>query len=71
MYIYRRGGAWWFRKAVPVDLSETLGLQDVRHSLRTASKTVAGHKALRMAGALFPGTLASRKIMTRQKRILA
>ncbi len=49
MYIYRRGGTWWFRKAVPVDLIETLGLQDVRRSLCTASKTVAGHKALRMA----------------------
>lgn len=49
MYIYRRGDTWWFRKAVPVDLIETLGMADVRLSLRITSKSEARRQALRMA----------------------
>ncbi|WP_403090787.1 DUF6538 domain-containing protein [Methylobacterium fujisawaense] len=35
MYVVRRGDRWWFRKAVPVDLVDVLGIAVVRRSLHT------------------------------------
>lgn len=46
MYVVRRGDHWWFRKAIPVDLVDVLGIAEVRRSLRTRSAHEARRRAL-------------------------
>lgn len=46
MYVVRRGDHWWFRKAVPVDLVDVLGIAEVRRSLRTRNAREARRRAL-------------------------
>lgn len=46
MYVVRRGDRFWFRKAVPVDLVDVLGIAEVRRSLRTSSAREARRRAL-------------------------
>lgn len=46
MYVVRRGDRFWFRKAVPVDLVDVLGIAEVRRSLRTGSAREARRRAL-------------------------
>ncbi|WP_199084657.1 site-specific integrase [Bosea sp. ASV33] len=48
MYLHRRGAHWWFRKAVPVDLTAILGFEQVRRSLRTKDSALARRRALHM-----------------------
>ncbi|CAH1650844.1 hypothetical protein BOSEA31B_10558 [Hyphomicrobiales bacterium] len=48
MYLHRRGAHWWFRKAVPSDLTGVLGMPDVRRSLRTRNATLARRRALQV-----------------------
>jgi len=40
-YLTRRGGVYWFRMAVPVDLVERVGRREIKASLRTSSPAVA------------------------------
>lgn len=46
MYVVKRGDRFWFRKIVPVDLVDVLGIAEIRRSLRTASAREARRKAL-------------------------
>lgn len=46
MYVVRRGDRWWFRKAVPVDLVDVLGIAEVRRSLHTGSAREARRRGL-------------------------
>lgn len=46
MYVVRRGDRWWFRKAIPVDLVDVLGIAEVRRSLRTSNVREAKRRAL-------------------------
>jgi len=48
MYLHRRGAHWWFRKAVPSDLTGVLGMPDVRRSLRTRNAALARRRALQV-----------------------
>ncbi|MDU0341099.1 site-specific integrase [Bosea rubneri] len=48
MYLHRRGAHWWFRKAVPSDLTGVLGRPDVRRSLRTRNAALARRRALQV-----------------------
>ena len=48
MYLHRRGAHWWFRKAVPSDLTCVLGRPDVRRSLRTRNAALARRRALQV-----------------------
>ncbi len=48
MYLHRRGTHWWFRKAVPVDLVQILGIAVVRRSLRTKDSALARRRALQL-----------------------
>lgn len=43
--VHRRGPVFWFRKAVPVDLTDRLGCSDIRRSLRTSNVRVARQRA--------------------------
>jgi hypothetical protein len=43
--VHRRGPVCWFRKAVPVDLTDRLGSSDIRRSLRTCSARMARQRA--------------------------
>jgi len=52
MYLWRRGGRYWFRKAVPIDLAGILGRAEVRCSLATSERAVAQKRALAMQVAL-------------------
>jgi integrase len=52
MYLWRRGGRYWFRKAVPIDLADILGRTEVRCSLATSERAVAQKRALAMLVAL-------------------
>src|ERR1035437_7553476 len=45
MYLQRRHGRYWFRKATPLDLVEVLGQAEVRCSLRTNRRDVAKRRA--------------------------
>jgi hypothetical protein len=45
MYLQRRHGRYWFRKATPLDLVEVLGQAEVRYSLRTNRRDVAQRRA--------------------------
>jgi hypothetical protein len=45
MYLQRRNGRYWFRKATPLDLVEVLGQAEVRCSLRTNRRDVAKRRA--------------------------
>lgn len=46
MYVVKRGDRRWFRKIVPVDLVEALGIAEIRRSLRTRSAREARRRAL-------------------------
>ena len=46
MYVVRRGERFWFRKAVPIDLVDVLGIAEVRRSLRTSNARTARRRAL-------------------------
>ncbi|SFG58326.1 DUF6538 domain-containing protein [Methylobacterium gossipiicola] len=46
MYVVKRGDRFWFRKIVPVDLVDVLGIAEIRRSLRTASAREARRRAL-------------------------
>jgi hypothetical protein len=46
MYVVRRGDRWWFRKAIPVDLVDVLGIAEIRRSLRTSNVREARRRAL-------------------------
>lgn len=46
MYVVRRGDRWWFRKAVPVDLVDVLGIAEVRRSLHNGSAREARCRGL-------------------------
>ncbi len=48
MYLRRRGEHWWIRKAVPVDLVEVLGIEQVRRSLRNKASALAQRRALQL-----------------------
>lgn len=41
MYLLRRNGVYWFRKAVPLDLIQIVGQSEVRFSLRTHRRDMA------------------------------
>ena len=43
--VHRRGLVLWFRKTVPVDLTDRLGCSDIRRSLRTSNVRVARQRA--------------------------
>src|SRR5579859_7929409 len=45
MYLLRRNGVYWFRKAVPIDLVEIIGQAEVRCSLRTNRRDMAKQRA--------------------------
>lgn len=46
MYVVRRAEQWWFRKSVPLDLAEIVGVPELRRSLRTRDITTARRRAL-------------------------
>jgi integrase len=46
MYVVKRGDRWWFRKAVPVDLVDVLGIAEVRRSLHTGNAREARRRGL-------------------------
>lgn len=46
MHVVRRGDRWWFRKAVPVDLLDVLGIAEVRRSLQTGNAREARRRGL-------------------------
>ncbi|WP_353954877.1 DUF6538 domain-containing protein [uncultured Methylobacterium sp.] len=48
MYVVRRGDRWWFRKAIPVDLVDVLGIAEVRRSLRAHKAREARRRALKV-----------------------
>lgn len=48
----RRGGVWWFTRAMPRDLRQGFGNSHVRRSLRTAELAVARRRAARMTVAV-------------------
>lgn len=52
MYLQRRNGIYWFRKAVPVNLVAVLGQAEIRVSLRTHRRDEAKRKASVMHVAL-------------------
>jgi integrase len=46
MHVVRRGDRFWFRKAVPVDLLDVLGIAEVRRSFRTGNAREARRRGL-------------------------
>ncbi|MEH2541714.1 MULTISPECIES: DUF6538 domain-containing protein [unclassified Bradyrhizobium] len=52
MYLQRRNGVYWFRKATPLDLINVMGQTDVRCSLRTTRRDVAKRRAGQLLVAL-------------------
>jgi integrase len=52
MYLQRRNGVYWFRKAVPLNLVPLLGHAEIRFSLRTHRRDEAKRKASVMQVAL-------------------
>jgi integrase len=52
MYLQRRNGVYWFRKAVPLNLVAVLGQAEIRVSLRTHRRDEAKQKASVMQVAL-------------------
>jgi integrase len=52
MYLQRRNGVYWFRKATPLDLVNIIGKTDVRCSLRTTRREVAKRRAGQLLVAL-------------------
>lgn len=51
-HISRRGGVWWFTRAMPRDLRQGFGNVHVRRSLRTTELAVARRRAARMTVAV-------------------
>ncbi len=52
MYLQRRNGVYWFRKATPLDLVNIMGQADVRCSLRTTRRDVAKRRVGQLLVAL-------------------
>jgi hypothetical protein len=52
MYLQRRNGVYWFRKATPLDLVDVIGRTDLRCSLRTTRRDVAKRRAGQLLVAL-------------------
>jgi len=52
MYLQRRNGHYWFRKATPLDLVHVLGQAEIRCSLRTTRRDVAKRRAGQLLVAL-------------------
>ena len=46
MFVVRRGDRCWFRKAVPVDLVDVVGIAEIRQLLRTSNAREARRRAL-------------------------
>jgi hypothetical protein len=52
MYLQRRNGHYWFRKATPLDLLQVLGQAEIRCSLRTTRRDLAKRRAGQLQVAL-------------------
>jgi hypothetical protein len=52
MYLQRRNGHYWFRKATPLDLLRLVGQAEIRCSLRTRRRDVAKQRAAQLQVAL-------------------
>lgn len=48
MYLQRRNGHYWFRKATPLDLLRIVGQAEIRCSLRTNRRDVANRRATQL-----------------------
>lgn len=52
MYLQRRNGHYWFRKATPLDLLRILGQAEIRCSLRTTRREIAKRRVGQLLVAL-------------------